>query len=61
MDNKEMITYKIRACEMKLVWRTGSYTKWDYKRNEDILGKLKIKPVIDYVQNYQKKWNTWTE
>jgi len=32
------------------------YTKWNHKRNEDILHKLKIKPVIDHIQNYQMKW-----
>jgi hypothetical protein len=33
----------------------AGYTKWDYERNEDIVDKLKIKPLIDYVQNYQRK------
>jgi len=36
--------------------RTAGYTKLDYKINEDILEKLKIKLVIDYVQNYKRKW-----
>jgi predicted glycosyltransferase len=25
----------------------ADYTKWDHKRNEDILDKLKIKPFVD--------------
>jgi hypothetical protein len=29
------------------------YTKWDHKRN-DILDKLRIKPVIDCNKNYQR-------
>jgi len=37
---------------MKFLQRTACYTKWDQKRKEDILDKQKIKPVIDYVQNY---------
>jgi hypothetical protein len=41
---------------MKFVQGTAGYTKWDHKRNEDILDKLKIKPIIDYIQNYQRKW-----
>jgi hypothetical protein len=32
------------------------YTKWDHKRNEDIFDKLKVKPVIGYIQTYQRKW-----
>jgi hypothetical protein len=26
------------------------------KRNYEILDKIKIKPKIDYIQNYQSKW-----
>jgi hypothetical protein len=36
----------------------AGYTKGDHRRNADILEKLKIKPVIDYIHNYQRKWNT---
>jgi hypothetical protein len=36
--------------------RPASYTSWDNKINEGILGKLKIKAVIDYIQNYQRRW-----
>jgi len=35
--------------------RTVSYTKQDHKRNKDILNALKIKSVMDSIQNYQKK------
>jgi hypothetical protein len=45
---------------MKFQQRTGNYTKWDHKRNEDILDKLKIKPVIDYIHNYQREWKEHT-
>jgi len=47
---------RITACEMKFMWRTAGYTKWDQKRNEDILDKLKIRPLTYYIQNYQRKW-----
>jgi hypothetical protein len=33
----------------------------DHKINEDILDKLKMKTVIDYIENYQRKWNMYTE
>jgi len=39
----------------------AGYTKGDHRRNADILEKLKIKPVIDYIHNYQRKWNTWAK
>jgi hypothetical protein len=40
---------------MKFIGKTTGYTKWDHTRNEDILDKQQIKPVTDYVQNYQRK------
>jgi len=41
---------------MKFTRRTVGYTKRNHKRNENILDKLKIKPVINCTPNYQKKW-----
>jgi hypothetical protein len=40
---------------MKFVRRTAGYSKWGQERNEAILDKLKIKPVMDCIQNYQRK------
>jgi len=40
---------------MKFERRTAGYTEQDHKRNERILNKL-IKPITDYIQNYQRKW-----
>jgi hypothetical protein len=31
---------RITACEMKLMRRTAGYTKWDLKRNEEVLKEL---------------------
>jgi len=42
---------------MKLMRRTAGYTKWDHKIYEDILNEHKIKPAVDYIQNYQIMWN----
>jgi hypothetical protein len=47
---------RITAYEMKSMWRTVGYTKWDHKINQNILDKLKIKPMTDYIQHYQRKW-----
>jgi len=46
---------KITACKMKFMKRTSDHTKWDHKRNENILDKLKIKPMTNYIQNYRRK------
>jgi hypothetical protein len=32
---------RITACEMKFMRRTAGYTKWDLKRNEEVLKELK--------------------
>ena len=36
--------------------RTAGYTKWDRKRNEEVLQELNIIPTIDYIHKYQKDW-----
>jgi hypothetical protein len=36
---------------MKFVQRTVDY------KSRNISDKLNIKPVTDYIQNYQRKWN----
>jgi hypothetical protein len=41
---------------MKFMHIAAGYTKWDHKRNEDIVDEMKIKLMVDYVQNYQRKW-----
>jgi hypothetical protein len=52
-------TKRITAGEMTFMRRTAGYTKWDHKRNGDTLNKLKIKPVMGYIQNYQRKWKEY--
>jgi hypothetical protein len=51
----------IIACEMKFIQRTAGFTKWDHRRTEEILNKLKIKSMTVYIQNYQKWRNMWPE
>jgi hypothetical protein len=43
---------------MKFVRKTAKCTWQDYKRNEDILSEIKIKPVVKEIQNYRKKMDT---
>jgi hypothetical protein len=33
---------------------TAGYTKWDVKRNEEVLKELKVEPILDYICRYQK-------
>ncbi|KAJ4433821.1 hypothetical protein ANN_16133 [Periplaneta americana] len=47
---------RITACEMRFVRRTAGYTKWDLKRNCEILKELKSQPVLDYIVQYQSNW-----
>ncbi|KAJ4439274.1 hypothetical protein ANN_07394 [Periplaneta americana] len=32
------------------------YTKWDHKRNEDVMEELQLEPVVNHVKHYQKNW-----
>jgi hypothetical protein len=45
---------RITACEMKLMFRTAGYSKWDLKMNEEVLKELKAEPILDYMCRYQK-------
>jgi hypothetical protein len=47
---------RITACEIKFMRRTGGYTKWDLKRNEEVLNELKVEPILDYICRYQNNW-----
>jgi hypothetical protein len=47
---------RITACEMKFMRRTAGYTKWDLKRNEEVLKELAVEPILDYICSYQNHW-----
>ncbi|KAJ4444085.1 hypothetical protein ANN_05874 [Periplaneta americana] len=32
---------------------SAGYTKWDHKRNEDVMEELQLEPVINHVKHYQ--------
>ena len=44
---------RITPSEMRFMRHTAGYTKWDHKRNEDILHELHIERVLDYIHQYQ--------
>ena len=47
---------RIIASEMRFMRHRVGYTKWDHKRNENILRELHIEPVFDYIHQYQNNW-----
>ncbi|KAJ4434647.1 hypothetical protein ANN_23211 [Periplaneta americana] len=47
---------RITANEMKFMRYTAGYTKWDHKRNEDVMEELQLEPVINHVKHYQNNW-----
>ena len=48
---------RITACEMKFMCRTAGCTKWDLRKNVDILEELKMVPIIHYIHQYQQNWH----
>ncbi|KAJ4437062.1 hypothetical protein ANN_17197 [Periplaneta americana] len=44
---------RLTACEMRFMRRTAGYTKWDRKKNEDILQELNVSSILDYISRYQ--------
>jgi hypothetical protein len=43
---------RITACEMKFIRRTAGHTKWDVKRNEEVLKEVKVESILDYIRRY---------
>jgi hypothetical protein len=36
--------------------RTAGYTRWDHKRNKDILTELQISLITEFIYQYRKNW-----
>ncbi|KAJ4445242.1 hypothetical protein ANN_07043 [Periplaneta americana] len=47
---------RITANEMKFMRYTAGYTKWDHKRNEDVMEELQLEPVINHGKHYRNNW-----
>ena len=47
---------RITASEIKLMRATAGYTRWDHKRNEDVLRELQLESVVHFINNYQLNW-----
>jgi hypothetical protein len=44
------------SAEMRFQRRTAGYTRWDHKRNEDILIELQISQITEFIYQYRKSW-----
>ncbi|KAJ4438276.1 hypothetical protein ANN_14215 [Periplaneta americana] len=44
---------RITVNEMKFMSYTAGYTKWDHKRNEDVMEELQLEPIINHVKHYR--------
>jgi hypothetical protein len=47
---------RLISAEMRLLRRTARYSRWDHKRNEDILTELQISQITEFIYQYRKKW-----
>jgi hypothetical protein len=41
---------------MRFLRRTAGYTRWDHKRNEDILTELQMPQITEFICQYRKNW-----
>jgi hypothetical protein len=49
---------QMTACEMRFMWRTAGYTKWDLKRSEGVMKELKkSSSANEYNSDYQSHVN----
>jgi hypothetical protein len=49
-DDRRLISAEIRFP------RTAGYTRWDHKRNEDILTELQMSQITEFIYQYKKNW-----
>ena len=47
---------RLQAAEMKFMRRTAGCSLLEHRGNEDILEKLKIDPVVQYINQYRIQW-----
>jgi hypothetical protein len=50
-DEKRLI-----SAEMRFLRTTAGYTRWDHKRNEDILTELQMSQITEFIYQYRKNW-----
>jgi hypothetical protein len=47
---------RLSSAEMRFLRRTAGYTRWDHKRNDDILTELQISQITEFMYQYRKNW-----
>jgi hypothetical protein len=47
---------RLISAEMCFLGRTAGYSRWDHKRNEDILTELQISQITEFIYQYRKNW-----
>jgi hypothetical protein len=47
---------RLISAEMRFLRRTAGDTRWDHKRNEDILTELQISLITEFIYQYRKNW-----
>jgi hypothetical protein len=50
-DEKRLI-----SAEMRFLRRTAGYTRWDHKRNEDILTGLQMSQITEFIYQCRRNW-----
>jgi hypothetical protein len=50
---------RLISAEMCFLRRTAGYTRWDHKRNEDILTELQMSQITVYIYQYRKIWKEY--
>jgi hypothetical protein len=56
MDNKKNDEKRLISAEMRFLRRTARYTRWENKRNEDILTELQMSHITEFIYQYRKNW-----
>ncbi|KAJ4431469.1 hypothetical protein ANN_20067 [Periplaneta americana] len=47
---------RITASVMWFMRATAGYTRWDHKKNEDLMQELQIEPIMQFISKYQLQW-----
>jgi hypothetical protein len=47
---------RLISAEKRFMRRTAGHTRWDHKRNEDILTELQISQITEFIYQYRKNW-----
>ena len=51
---------RITTSEIEFMRAMRGYTRWDHKRNNVIVKKLHLQPILQFIDNYQLQWKKKT-